>query len=212
MSLGFSPQRVDGLRFDAKWLVERLRDQEAQLEMFVASAEGDSRQAEAAVSLDASALVPHEVRHLLVSQLERRIATASAGSRLLVETRQQHAAARHLLHRVDGGDTDGQQAGTAVLVVDDYAAVRDLLTRVLGAGLAVRTAANGLEALIAACEIGPDVIVMDMSMPVLDGIQATRLIKAEPSTREARVIAFTGNASASVTGPAMGDPATPVSS
>jgi CheY-like chemotaxis protein len=41
----------------------------------------------------------------------------------------------------------------------------------------------------------PGVIVMDVSMPVLDGIEATRLIKAGAVTRDARVIAYTGNAS-----------------
>ncbi|HET9396447.1 MAG TPA: hypothetical protein VFO36_10350, partial [Nitrospiraceae bacterium] len=82
MSFGFSPQRVDGLRFDARCLVEWLRDQEAQVAMFVASADGDLRQAEADVSPDAAALGPNELRHLLASQLERRLATASAASSL----------------------------------------------------------------------------------------------------------------------------------
>jgi CheY-like chemotaxis protein len=81
-----------------------------------------------------------------------------------------------------------------VLVVDDYGDIRDLLTHVLeGAGFVVRTAANGLEGLIAAYEMRPAVIVMDVSMPVLDGIEATRLIKAGEATRDARVIAYTGN-------------------
>jgi len=39
----------------------------------------------------------------------------------------------------------------------------------------------------------PAVIVMDVTMPVLDGIEATRLIKAIETTRHARVIAYTGN-------------------
>jgi CheY-like chemotaxis protein len=63
------------------------------------------------------------------------------------------------------------------------------------AGFVVRTAANGLEALIAAYEMRPGVIVMDVTMPVLDGIEATRLIKAVDTTRDARVIAYTGNPS-----------------
>jgi CheY-like chemotaxis protein len=88
------------------------------------------------------------------------------------------------------------QCRNAVLVVDDYGDVRDVLARVLeGAGFVVTTAANGLEALIAAYEMRPGVIVMDVSMPVLDGMEATRLIKAGEATRDARVIAYTGNPS-----------------
>jgi CheY-like chemotaxis protein len=83
-----------------------------------------------------------------------------------------------------------------VLVVDDYGDVRDLLARILkDAGFLVRTAGNGLEALIAAYEMRPRVIVMDVSMPVLDGIEATRLIKAGQTTRDVRVIAYTGDPS-----------------
>ena len=84
----------------------------------------------------------------------------------------------------------------AVLVADDYGDVRELLAHVLeNAGFVVRTAANGLEAFLAAYEMRPAVIVMDLSMPVLDGINATRLIKAVELTRNARVIAYTGNPS-----------------
>jgi CheY-like chemotaxis protein len=83
-----------------------------------------------------------------------------------------------------------------VLVVDDHDEVRTVLTVVLeSAGFVVRTAANGLEALLAAYEMRPGVIVMDVSMPVLDGIEATRLIKAAAATRDVRVIAYTGNPS-----------------
>jgi CheY-like chemotaxis protein len=83
-----------------------------------------------------------------------------------------------------------------VLVVDDSGEVRNVVARILeDAGFLVRTASNGLEALIAAYEMHPRVVVMDVSMPVLDGIEATRLIKAGEATRDARVIAYTGNPS-----------------
>jgi CheY-like chemotaxis protein len=105
-----------------------------------------------------------------------------------------------------------------VLVVDDYGDIRDVLARVLqDAGFVVRTAANGLEALIAAYEMRPGVMVMDVSMPVLDGIEATRLIKAGEATRDARVIACTGNPTfddsrtQTLFAAALRKPATPVS-
>jgi two-component system, cell cycle response regulator DivK len=101
-----------------------------------------------------------------------------------------------LLADLDGDRSAGARCPSTVLVVDDYGDVRDVLALVLeDAGFVVRTAANGLEALIAAYEMRPGVIVMDVSMPVLDGIEATRLIKAGEATRHARVIAYTANPS-----------------
>jgi CheY-like chemotaxis protein len=94
---------------------------------------------------------------------------------------------------------DRQDRGTmlrsrphGVLVVDDYTDSRESLALVMrNAGFIVRTANNGLDALIAAYEMHPSVIVMDMMMPVLDGIEATRLIKAIEELRHACVIAYT---------------------
>ena len=92
----------------------------------------------------------------------------------------------------------GAGRATAVLVVDDVPDQRDMVAEILReAGFLVRTAVNGLDALIAAYEMKPSVIVMDVSMPVLDGLEATRLIKAAEELREAKVIAYTGNASIS---------------
>ena len=56
---------------------------------------------------------------------------------------------------------------------------------------AVAYFANGLEALMAAHYVKPTVAVMGVSMPILDGIEAARLLKASPSTRHVRVLAYT---------------------
>lgn len=195
--MSFQPpieQRV-GLLHDARLFTERSGDQEDQLEALVAAAERDVRQAGAAVSRAAGDVPVDELRHLLSEQLERSAAGAAAARRLLAVARHQHAAACRFLAHLDG---DGARAACpgAVLVVDDYGDVREVLASVLeDAGFVVRTAANGLEALIAAHEMRPGVIVMDVSMPVLDGIEATRLIKAGEATRDARVIAYTANPS-----------------
>ena len=103
--------------------------------------------------------------------------------------------AESLLARLEAEAAERTRSGhalTAVLVVDDLQDGRALLAEMLvQAGFLVRTAENGLDALIATYEWQPAIIVMDISMPVLDGIEATRLIKASKMTRDARVIAHT---------------------
>jgi CheY-like chemotaxis protein len=108
--------------------------------------------------------------------------------------------ARRLLTRIENQcpEEEKVEAGrfTPVLVVDDSVDLRDMVALVLReAGFLVRTAVNGLDALLVAHEMKPAVIVMDVTMPVLDGLEATRLIKAAEGLRNARVIAYTANAS-----------------
>ncbi len=71
---------------------------------------------------------------------------------------------------------------TRVLVVDDHGVLRDGLARVIEAQPdleLVGSAANGREAIERCRETAPDVVLMDLEMPVLDGIEATRAIAAE---------------------------------
>jgi two-component system cell cycle response regulator DivK len=196
MSLRFVSEQLADLRHDAQLLIERAGDQQGQLEALVAATEGHLRQAVAAVAQAADDLDVGDVRHLLSGQLERSAAGAAAAKRLLAGAHQQHAAACRLLEDLHGARSARTESPHAVLVVDDYGDVRDVLAGILeDAGFLVQTAGNGLEALIAAYEMRPRVIVMDVSMPVLDGIEATRLIKAGETTRDSRVIAYTGNPS-----------------
>jgi DNA-binding NarL/FixJ family response regulator len=68
-----------------------------------------------------------------------------------------------------------------VLVVDDHAVVRDGLRALLSSSEGfecVGTAGDGAEALVAARQLAPDVIVMDLSMPRMDGVEATRRLHA----------------------------------
>jgi CheY-like chemotaxis protein len=84
------------------------------------------------------------------------------------------------------------EARGRILVVEDHEDTREMLTLALrGAGLEAIAATNGLEGLVAAHYVRPSVIIMDMDMPILDGIQATRLLKAAAATRDAPVIAHT---------------------
>jgi two-component system cell cycle response regulator DivK len=82
-----------------------------------------------------------------------------------------------------------------VLVVEDYADAREIIQLILeGAGYAVITATDGAQALVQAATHRPDAILMDVFMPILDGVEATRRLKADPALRETPVIAYTAKA------------------
>jgi len=84
--------------------------------------------------------------------------------------------------------------GGSVLVVDDATDVRELLSFTLEEeGYEVLQACNGQEALEVAKAHEPAVIVMDVQMPVMDGIEATRQLKSEGALRHIPVIAYTAN-------------------
>jgi DNA-binding NarL/FixJ family response regulator len=74
-----------------------------------------------------------------------------------------------------------------VLLADDHVYIRKTISYLLGMAQDIKvvdTASNGKEAIISARFNHPDVVVMDISMPVMDGIEATRQILAElPETR-----------------------------
>jgi two-component system, cell cycle response regulator DivK len=82
--------------------------------------------------------------------------------------------------------------GQAVLVVDDVSDIRELLSYTLEfEGYDVLQAADGTEALTLAASHEPAVIVMDMNMPVMDGVEATRRLKSESALKHIPVIAYT---------------------
>jgi CheY-like chemotaxis protein len=80
-----------------------------------------------------------------------------------------------------------------ILIVDDMEDIRDLYSVYLSReGFRPECATNGFEALSKATVMGPDVIVMDLNLPELDGWEATRRLKANDLTRGIPVIALTG--------------------
>ena len=82
-----------------------------------------------------------------------------------------------------------------VLVVDDFADNREMYSEYLSfSGYDVIEAQNGKEAVEAAQARMPDIIIMDLSLPVMDGWEATRRLKADDRTKKIPVVALTGHA------------------
>jgi two-component system cell cycle response regulator DivK len=87
---------------------------------------------------------------------------------------------------------------TRILLVEDNEMNRDMLSRRLSRrGFDVLIAENGEAGVELAASEKPDLILMDMSLPVMDGWEATRRIKANPGTSRIPVIALTAHAMAS---------------
>jgi two-component system, cell cycle response regulator DivK len=82
-----------------------------------------------------------------------------------------------------------------ILLVDDFEDNREMYAMYLAhAGFQVAEAANGQEALDRAQQLLPDLIVMDLSLPGLDGWEATRRLKRDSRTRHIPVLALTSHA------------------
>jgi two-component system, cell cycle response regulator DivK len=86
---------------------------------------------------------------------------------------------------------------TRILIVEDNEMNRDMLSRRLRSrGYDVVLAVDGADGVDVARESTPDLILMDMSLPVVDGWEATRRMKADASLRSIPVIALTAHAMA----------------
>ncbi len=84
---------------------------------------------------------------------------------------------------------------TKILLVEDNEMNRDMLSRrLVRRGYDVIVAIDGAQGVAVAQTELPDLIVMDMSLPVMDGWQATRQLKALPATRMIPVLALTAHA------------------
>lgn len=87
---------------------------------------------------------------------------------------------------------------TNILLVEDHELNRDMLSRRLTRkGFRVSTAEDGRQGVELAKKERPDLILMDLSLPVMDGWEAIRILKASEETRAIPVIALTAHAMAS---------------
>jgi len=84
-----------------------------------------------------------------------------------------------------------------ILLVEDNEMNRDMLSRrLIRSGYEVVLALDGAQGVALAASDSPDLVLMDMSLPVLDGWEATRRLKGDPATRGIPVIALTAHAMA----------------
>jgi two-component system cell cycle response regulator DivK len=81
-----------------------------------------------------------------------------------------------------------------ILVVEDQDFNRDLLVQILEDDYTVVVSTDGADAVTRARAEGPHLILMDFGMPVMDGWEATRRIKADPDLRHIPIIAITSHA------------------
>ena len=82
-----------------------------------------------------------------------------------------------------------------ILVVDDYQDAREMYAEYLQfSGFRVAEAKNGNEAVDQAFALKPDLILMDLSLPGIDGWEATRRLKADDATKHIPIVALTGHA------------------
>lgn len=188
--MGHTPDRYsEHLIADAEQLLARSREHEQRLWRLVAVLEAEGT---VPVSTDS------RMRATPPSGLDSGAATPSSADllacirELSVGAREQRQRIESLLASMPGDSAVRAPRLVRVLVVDDSADNRELAVAVLeAAGFQVITACNGLEGVVAAhCE-HPSVVLMDVMMPVLDGIEAARLIKASAETRHMNILAHT---------------------
>ncbi|MEP6620588.1 MAG: response regulator [bacterium] len=82
-----------------------------------------------------------------------------------------------------------------ILIVEDNELNRDMLSRrLIRRGYEVSLACDGAEGVATAAQLLPDLVLMDMSLPVVDGWEATRRLKSAPATHAIPIIALTAHA------------------
>jgi two-component system, cell cycle response regulator DivK len=88
-----------------------------------------------------------------------------------------------------------EETSPLILVVDDYQDAREMYAEYLQfSGFRVAEARNGNEAIEQAFKLRPDLILMDLSLPGMDGWEATRQLKSDERTKHIPVVALTGHA------------------
>lgn len=196
MSYSFDARALHQLVEDAEHLIASARDHEQRLADFVRRLESDRENPPSVAGNTRRPSMPRRLEgassYARFSVRPDLVATARD---LCAAAEQQRVVAITILRRVVGELAPGlqnQSLAARVLVVDDAPDNCEIAAMALEyAGFHVITATNGLEAILAAYLANPAVVLMDINMPVLNGIEAARLLKASTATRDLQVIAYT---------------------
>jgi CheY-like chemotaxis protein len=181
-----------GLLLDAERLYARAVEHQQRLAEVVTVLEA-TQEPSGAVDLDVMTVAP--ALGVGAARLGAPIELAVTMRQLLSAAEEQQRLAATVLTRLLG--TRVAVNGTrprrvCVLIVDDSEDTRETTAAILEeAGFDAVTAANGLEGVIAAHYALPAVVLMDLTMPVLNGVEAARLLRESPLTQALNVIAFT---------------------
>jgi CheY-like chemotaxis protein len=91
--------------------------------------------------------------------------------------------------------TPGQPARPFILVADDNFDARDIYSTYFEySGFRVATAADGHEVMAKTRALHPDIVLMDLTMPGIDGWQAAKMLRSDPATRHIIIVALSGHA------------------
>jgi CheY-like chemotaxis protein len=89
----------------------------------------------------------------------------------------------------------GTASSALILLVEDFDDAREMYRDYLVfSGFRVETASHGQEAIDKARAVSPDLVLMDLSLPGIDGWEATRILKADPATRHILIVALSAHA------------------
>jgi CheY-like chemotaxis protein len=92
-------------------------------------------------------------------------------------------------------NANAQEGARRVMVVDDHVASGDLLREILNMeGYTVRVAHCGLDAMATAREFRPQIALLDVGLPDMNGFALARLLKADPELQRIRLVALSGYA------------------
>jgi excisionase family DNA binding protein len=150
-------------------------------------------------SLEAAGLLmvsPVTIREWARKGLLPSVSTAGGHRRFLLDQLRQFAAAHGIALEAEGGEATAEPV--RVLLVDDDTVFAEYLREIVlrsGSSVAVKTARDGFEAGQMTEGFRPRIVVLDINMPRIDGIELCRRLRATPTTANSRIVILSGSLS-----------------